>query len=168
MYNERYTVVDKETIKRPSVVIKWSEAWPEENIVMSFKRANEMMENHIKEIEEAKHMAEKEGRYVGYDKTRYHVLLPNIKGEVDVINMDRLDMGDGEFKSPYEQLLNDVKLTDSQKVILYNEVFNQALNENILSEIKESYLEFVASEYSSDEDEENLKLLKKTEQKKLI
>lgn len=161
IFKDHYAVIDSETLTKPTVLIQWSEAWPEKNIVLSFKRANKKMENHIKEIEKAKQVAEKEGRYVGYDKTRYHVLLPNDKGYIDVLNMDRLDMGDGEFKSPYEQVLKEMKIADSQKVILYNEVFDQTLNKNILSEIKKSYLEFVENEYSSDADEENLQNLKK-------
>ncbi|UDK94882.1 hypothetical protein EYB33_00590 (plasmid) [Lysinibacillus sphaericus] len=61
---------------------------------------------------EEKVFNDKEKAY-GYLKTRYHVLIPN--GDmIDLVNPDRLDIGDGYYSSPYQQLLVENKLTEQQ------------------------------------------------------
>ncbi|UZM97459.1 hypothetical protein OL548_20095 [Lysinibacillus sp. MHQ-1] len=79
-----------------------------------------------------KYFFDKEKAY-SYLKTRYHVLIPN-GDTVDLINPDRLDIGDGEYKSPYEQLIAENKLTDMQhhailrELALYTHEKQQAIN----------------------------------------
>ncbi|GAA3314801.1 hypothetical protein GCM10020331_008280 [Ectobacillus funiculus] len=47
-------------------------------------------------------------------KTRYHLLIPKSLdpdfAKAEIIAMDRLDLGDGEYTSPYEQIIAEKNL----------------------------------------------------------
>lgn len=98
---QRYTAVKEDDINQPHALIQWSEH-PElpANRVMPFEHAN-------KQMGKLETVGQQEG---GYYKTRYHLLVPkefNEDDRVSVVNMDRLDLGDGHYKNPLEQVLNE-------------------------------------------------------------
>jgi hypothetical protein len=104
---ERFAAIPENEIKGPFVLVQWSE---NENLKSSewipFGKANEKMTVLSKEIE---------GRG-GYDKTRYHIILPKELSEdndVSIINMDRLDLGDGFYKSPLEQIHSEKNVPET-------------------------------------------------------
>ncbi|PGX11836.1 LPD25 domain-containing protein [Bacillus sp. AFS033286] len=119
-------------IKKPMVVIQWSEADLETNKAIPFGEANEMMSKRIAEIDIESEKAREKGKFVPYEKTRYHLILPKEMDKdfqrMEVITMDRLDLGDGGYKSPYEQILDEkgylsdeVKRALKQEINSYNE-----------------------------------------------
>ncbi|MFP3414327.1 LPD25 domain-containing protein [Bacillus sp. SIMBA_074] len=114
-------------IKKPMVVIQWSEADLETNKAIPFGEANEMMRKRIAEIDIESEKAREKGEFVPYDKTRYHIILPKEMDKdfqrMEVITMDRLDLGDGGYKSPYEQILDEKGyLSDEVKQALQKEI----------------------------------------------
>ncbi|OAH58681.1 hypothetical protein AWH48_16930 [Domibacillus aminovorans] len=104
---ERYAVIPEKDIKGPTVLIQWSENDElKSNEVMSFGEANEKMTNLSEKLEDRG----------GYDKTRYHVIFPkelSEKNQLSIINMDRLDLGDGFYKSPLEQIYSEQNLSEA-------------------------------------------------------
>lgn len=108
---ENLIALDHNEIKKPMVVIQWSEADLETNKVIPFGQANAVMSKRIAEIDIESEKAEDRGEYVPYEKTRYHLILPKEMDKdfdrMEVISMGRLDLGDGGYKSPYEQILNE-------------------------------------------------------------
>ncbi|MGE7875655.1 LPD25 domain-containing protein, partial [Bacillus paramycoides] len=117
-----------------------------------FGEANEKMSEVISNIEKAKEEARERDEYVPYDKTRYHIAIPKEVdrdfGRMELVSMDRLDLGDGDYKTPYEQVLNEKRyLSDEVKQALRDEVVNYRSNkempmekahENTLENIKET------------------------------
>ncbi|NWK72605.1 hypothetical protein HWX41_27170 [Bacillus paramycoides] len=119
--------LDHNEIKKPMVVIQWSEADLETNKAIPFGKANAMMSKRIAEIDVASEKAQEKGEYVPYEKTRYHLILPKEMDKdfqrMEVITMDRLDLGDGGYKSPYEQILDEKRyLSDEIKQALQQEI----------------------------------------------
>lgn len=116
-HKERYTLIDPETVTEPTIVIKWSEASNKlkSNAILPFKEANEIMKEIIKE----------QVNEVGYYKTWYSVLLPNNNGDIDVLAMDRIDLGDGYYSSPYEQIIEEKNLSQEQYKALSNVLINE-------------------------------------------
>ncbi|MGR5920955.1 LPD25 domain-containing protein [Bacillus paranthracis] len=119
--------LDHKEINKPMVVIQWSEADLETNKVISFGEANAMMSKRIAEIDIESEKAKEQGKYVPYEKTRYHLILPKEMDKdfnrMEVITMDRLDLGDGGYKSPYEQILDEKSyLSDEVKQALQQEI----------------------------------------------
>lgn len=119
--------LDHNEIKKPMVVIQWSEANLETNKAIPFGEANAMMSKRIAEIDVESKKAEEKGEYVPYEKTRYHLILPKEMDKdfnrMEVITMDRLDLGDGGYKSPYEQILDEKRyLSDEVKQTLQQEI----------------------------------------------
>lgn len=111
--------LDHHEINKPMIVVQWSEADLEINKAIPFGEANAMMSKRIEEIEED----------LGYEKTRYHVILPKELDpdfhRMEVITMDRLDLGDGIYQSPYEQILNEKNhLSEEVKQALQQEIKN--------------------------------------------
>lgn len=109
--------LDHHEINKPMIVVQWSEADLEINKAIPFGEANAMMSKRIEEIQED----------LGYEKTRYHVILskeldPDFH-RMEVITMDRLDLGDGIYQSPYEQILNEKSyLSEEVKQALQQEI----------------------------------------------
>lgn len=140
---EKYAALNQDEITRPTMLIQWSE---NENFkgsqLIPFGEANEKMAEVIKNIEKAKEEARERGEYVPYDKTRYHIAIPKEVdrdfGRMELVNMDRLDMGDGDYKTPYEQVLNEKRyLSDEVKQALRDEVMSYRNNKEIPMEIEQ-------------------------------
>lgn len=134
---EKYAALNQNEINRPTMLVQWSE---NENFkgsqLIPFGEANEKMAEVIKNIEKAKAEARERDEYVPYDKTRYHIAIPKEVdrdfGRMELVSMDRLDMGDGDYKTPYEQVLNEKRyLSDEVKQALRDEVMNYRNNKEI-------------------------------------
>ncbi|ASL62452.1 LPD25 domain-containing protein [Bacillus cereus] len=134
---EKYAALNQDEINRPTMLVQWSE---NENFkgsqLIPFGEANEKMAEVITNIEKAKEEARERDEYVPYDKTRYHIAIPKEVdrdfGRMEVVSMDRLDMGDGDYKTPYEQVLNEKRyLSDEVKQALRDEVMNYRNNKEI-------------------------------------
>ncbi|MES5896419.1 LPD25 domain-containing protein [Bacillus cereus group sp. RP43] len=145
---EKYAALNQDEITRPTMLIQWSE---NENFtgnqLIPFGEANEKMSEVISNIEKAKEEAKERDDYVPYDKTRYHIAIPKEVdrdfGRMELVSMDRLDMGDGDYKTPYEQVLNEKRyLSDEVKQALRNEVVNHRNNKEIpMEKVQENTLE---------------------------
>ncbi|TKH27276.1 ImmA/IrrE family metallo-endopeptidase [Bacillus wiedmannii] len=145
---EKYAALNQNEINRPTMLVQWSE---NENFkgsqLIPFGEANEKMAEVIKNIEKAKEEARERDEYVPYDKTRYHIAIPKEVdrdfGRMELVSMDRLDMGDGDYKTPYEQVLNEKRyLSDEVKQALRDEVMNYRINKEIpMEKAQESTLE---------------------------
>ncbi|OUB05597.1 hypothetical protein BK709_13815, partial [Bacillus thuringiensis serovar shandongiensis] len=134
---EKYAALNQDEITRPTMLIQWSE---NENFkgsqLIPFGEANEKMAEVITNIEKAKEEARERDEYVPYDKTRYHIAIPKEVdrdfGRMELVSMDCLDMGDGDYKTPYEQVLNEKRyLSDEVKQALRDEVMNYRNNKEI-------------------------------------
>ncbi|WP_144488653.1 LPD25 domain-containing protein [Bacillus nitratireducens] len=134
---EKYAALNQDEINRPTMLVQWSE---NENFkgsqLIPFGEANEKMAEVITNIEKAKEEARERDEYVPYDKTRYHIAIPKEVdrdfGRMELVNMDRLDMRDGDYKTPYEQVLNEKRyLSDEVKQALRDEVMNYRSNKEI-------------------------------------
>ncbi|PEW89798.1 hypothetical protein CN446_26760, partial [Bacillus cereus] len=150
---EKYAALNQNDITRPTMLIQWSENENfTSNQLIPFGEANEKMSEVISNIEKAKEEAGERDEYVPYDKTRYHIVIPKEVdrdfGRMELVSMDRLDLGDGDYKTPYEQVLNEKRyLSDEVKQALRDEVVNYRSNkempmekahENTLENIKET------------------------------
>ncbi|PFA60029.1 LPD25 domain-containing protein [Bacillus sp. AFS015896] len=145
---EKYAALNQDEINRPTMLVQWSE---NENFrgnqLLPFGEANEKMAEVITNIEKAKEEARERDEYVPYDKTRYHIAIPKEVdrdfGRMELVSMDRLDMGDGDYKTPYEQVLNEKRyLSDEVKQALRDEVMNYRNNKEIpMEQAHESTLE---------------------------
>ncbi|MDM5259301.1 LPD25 domain-containing protein, partial [Bacillus toyonensis] len=134
---EKYAALNQDEITRPTMLIQWSE---NENFkgsqLIPFGEANEKMAEVITNIEKAKEEARERDEYVPYDKTRYHIAIPKEVdrdfGRMELVSMDRLDLGDGDYKTPYEQVFNEKRyLSDEVKQALRDEVVNYRSNKEI-------------------------------------
>ncbi|PES70079.1 hypothetical protein CN505_08450 [Bacillus cereus] len=145
---EKYAALNQNEITRPTMLIQWSENGNFiSNQLISFGEANEKMSEVISNIEKAKEEARERDEYVPYDKTRYHIAIPKEVdrdfGRMELVSMDRLDLGDGDYKTPYEQVLNEKRyLSDEVKQALRDEVVNYRNNKEIsMEKAHESTLE---------------------------
>ncbi|OJE50691.1 hypothetical protein BAQ49_22700 [Bacillus proteolyticus] len=145
---EKYAALNQNDITRPTMLIQWSENENfKSNQLIQFGEANEKMSDVISNIEKAKEEARERDEYVPYDKTRYHIVIPKEVdrdfGRMELVSMDRLDMGDGDYKTPYEQVLNEKRyLSDEVKQALRDEVVNHRNNKEIpLEKAQENTLE---------------------------
>ncbi|MED0993408.1 LPD25 domain-containing protein [Bacillus nitratireducens] len=134
---EKYAALNQDEINRPTMLVQWSENENfKGNQLIPFGEANEKMAEVITNIEKAKEEARERDEYVPYDKTRYHIAIPKEVdrdfGRMELVSMDRLDMGDGDYKTPYEQVLNEKRyLSDEVKQALRDEVVNHRNNKEI-------------------------------------
>lgn len=145
---EKYAALNQNDITRPTMLIQWSENGNfKSNQLIPFGEANEKMSEVISNIETAKEEARERDEYVPYDKTRYHIAIPKEVdrdfGRMELVSMDRLDMGDGDYKTPYEQVLNEKRyLSDEVKQALRDEVVNHRNNKEIpMEKAQENTLE---------------------------
>lgn len=162
--------LDHKEIDKPMVVIQWSEADLETNKAIPFGEANAMMSKRIAEIDIESEKAKEKGEYVPYEKTRYHLILPKemdkVFNRMEVITMDRLDLGDGGYKSPYEQILDEKRyLSDEVKQALHQEINEyeqtkgqsnpeklRAVNTTVIGEIQQDKVDhFSSKETEQDE-----------------
>ncbi|PGP65356.1 hypothetical protein CN998_25900, partial [Bacillus cereus] len=145
---EKYAALNQDDITRPTMLIQWSENENfKGNQLIPFGEANEKMAEVISNIEKAKEEARERDEYVPYDKTRYHIAIPKEVdrdlGRMELVSMDRLDLGDGDYKTPYEQVLNEKRyLSDEVKQALRDEVVNHRNNKEMpMEKVHESTLE---------------------------
>ncbi|HDR7949104.1 TPA: ImmA/IrrE family metallo-endopeptidase [Bacillus toyonensis] len=145
---EKYAALNQDEITRPTMLIQWSENENlKSNKLIPFGEANEKMTEIISNIEKSKEEARERDEYVPYDKTRYHIAIPKEVdrdfGRMELVSMDRLDMGDGDYKTPYEQVLNEKRhLSDEVKQALRDEVVNHRNNKEIpMEKVQENPLE---------------------------
>lgn len=106
-FKDNFALMNQKEVTNPKILIQWSESELMSNELMGFAEGNIRMAQLEKEV-----FSDKEKAY-SYLKTRYHVLIPD-GDKIDLINPDRLDIGDGLYNSPYQQLLAENKLTDQQ------------------------------------------------------
>ncbi|MGW6193037.1 LPD25 domain-containing protein [Bacillus cereus] len=145
---EKYVALNQDEINRPTMLVQWSD---NENIknnqLIPFGEANEKMAEVISSIEKAREEARERGETIPYNQARYHIAIPKEVdrdfGRMELVRMDRLDMGDGDYKTPYEQVLNEKRyLSDDVKQALRDEVVNHRNNKEIpMEKAQESTLE---------------------------
>jgi len=118
-------------IEKPQIFIEWSEAPElESDSIMDFAEGNAIMERLEEKYQD-------DNRYY---KTRYHILFPEGGNpKVEVVNMDRLDIGDGQFINVHHQVRTEVKQYMSQ-----NQWFKleEALANDLIQEEKKEVSEW--------------------------
>ncbi|MED2874526.1 ArdC-like ssDNA-binding domain-containing protein [Bacillus thuringiensis] len=145
---EKYAALNQDEINRPTMLVQWSdnEAF-KNNQLIPFGEANEKMAEVIASIEKAREEAKERGVTIPYDQARYHIAIPKEVdrdfGRMELVSMDRFNMGDGDYKTPYEQVLNEKRyLSDEVKQALRDEVVNHRDNKEIpMEKVQESTLE---------------------------
>lgn len=145
---EKYAALNQDEINRPTMLVQWSD---NENIknnqLIPFGEANEKMAEVISSIEKAREEARERGETIPYNQARYHIAIPKEVdrdfGRMELVSMDRLDMGDGDYKTPYEQVLNEKRyLSDEVKQALRDEIVNHRNNKEIpMEKAQENTLE---------------------------
>ncbi|WP_444545965.1 LPD25 domain-containing protein [Virgibacillus salexigens] len=106
-------------IEQPQIFIESSEAPElETDSMIDFAQGNEM-------VEQLEEKYQDDNRYY---KTRYHIVFPESdNSKMEVVSMDRLDIGDGEFLNPHHQARREGNLTEEQKMMLDDVVYGLLL-----------------------------------------
>jgi Zn-dependent peptidase ImmA (M78 family) len=92
LHHNKAIITDKE-ISEPIGYVVWSEGLIDKNLMP------------LKELDAVLAQAEYDAKHrIGYEKTRVHYMYPDANGEMVVKAMDRLDIGDGSFKSIVDEL----------------------------------------------------------------
>ncbi|WP_346674088.1 LPD25 domain-containing protein [Bacillus cereus] len=145
---EKYAALNQNEINRPTMLVQWSDNETfKNNQLIPFGEANEKMAEVISSIENAREEARKRGETIPYDQARYHIAIPKEVdrdfGRMELVSMDRMNMGDGDYKTPYEQVLNEKRhLSDEVKQALRDEVVNHRNNKEIpMEKVQENPLE---------------------------
>ncbi|MDY8164701.1 ArdC-like ssDNA-binding domain-containing protein [Bacillus thuringiensis] len=145
---EKYAALNQEEINRPTMLVQWSDNETfKNNQLIPFGEANEKMAEVIASIEKAREEAKERGQIIPYDQARYHIAIPKDVdrefGRMELVSMDRMNMGDGDYKTPYEQVLNEKRhLSDEVKQALRDEVVNHRNNKEIpMEKVQENPLE---------------------------
>ncbi|MGH0544818.1 LPD25 domain-containing protein [Bacillus cereus] len=145
---EKYAALNQNEINRPTMLVQWSDNENfKSNQLIPFGEANEKMAEAISSIEKAREEARERGQTIPYDQARYHIAIPKEVdrdfGRMELVSMDRMNMGDGDYKTPYEQVLNEKRyLSDEVKQSLRDEVVNHRNNKEIpMEKAQESTLE---------------------------
>ncbi|MED1011330.1 LPD25 domain-containing protein [Bacillus mycoides] len=134
---EKYAALNQNEINRPTMLVQWSDNENfKSNQLIPFGEANEKMAEVISSIEKAREEARERGQTIPYDQARYHIAIPKEVdrdfGRMELMSMDRMNMGDGDYKTPYEQVLNEKRyLSDEVKQALRDEVVNYRNNKEI-------------------------------------
>ncbi|MGG1140750.1 LPD25 domain-containing protein [Bacillus mycoides] len=134
---EKYAALNQNEINRPTMLVQWSDNENfKSNQLIPFGEANEKMAEVISSIEKAREEAKERGQTIPYDQARYHIAIPKEVdrdfGRMELVSMDRMNMGDGDYKTPYEQVLNEKRyLSDEVKQALRDEVVNYRNNKEI-------------------------------------
>ncbi|MGJ9459926.1 LPD25 domain-containing protein [Oceanobacillus sp. CF4.6] len=129
VFRETHALVDMDTLKEPAILIKWSENNRfEPNQLLSYIEANNLVER----------LSVNNGGEHRYDKTRYNIIFPkelrDEKGNV-VLNMDRLDIGDGHYINIHHQVRTEAKIYMSENQ--WQELEEVITNDLIRKETKE-------------------------------
>ncbi|MEK5204948.1 LPD25 domain-containing protein [Bacillus sp. FSL R10-2789] len=145
---EKYAALNQDEINRPTMLVQWSDNETfKNNQLIPFGEANEKMAEVISSIEKAREEAKERGQTIPYDQARYHIAIPKEVdrdfGRMELVSMDRMNMGDGDYKTPYEQVLNEKRyLSDEVKQSLRDEVVNHRNNKEIpIEKAQENTLE---------------------------
>ncbi|HDR7431501.1 TPA: ImmA/IrrE family metallo-endopeptidase [Bacillus toyonensis] len=145
---EKYAALNQDEINRPTMLVQWSDKETfKNNQLIPFGEANEKMAEVISSIEKAREEARERGETIPYDQARYHIAIPKEVdrefGRMELVSMDRMNMGDGDYKTPYEQVLNEKRhLSDEVKQALRDEVVNHRNNKEIpMEKVQENPLE---------------------------
>ncbi|PFS13039.1 hypothetical protein COK46_25280 [Bacillus thuringiensis] len=145
---EKYAALNQDEINRPTMLVQWSDNETfKNNQLIPFGEANEKMAEVISSIEKAREEARERGETIAYDQARYHIAIPKEVdrefGRMELVSMDRMNMGDGDYKTPYEQVLNEKRhLSDEVKQALRDEVVNHRNNKEIpMEKVQENPLE---------------------------
>ncbi|WP_257148225.1 LPD25 domain-containing protein [Bacillus cereus] len=145
---EKYAALNQDEINRPTMLVQWSDNETfKNNQLIPFGEANEKMAEVISSIEKAREEARERGETIPYDQARYHIAIPKEVdrdfGRMELVSMDRMNMGDGDYKTPYEQVLNEKRhLSDEVKQALRDEVVNHRNNKEIpMEKVQENPLE---------------------------
>ncbi|MEH7044718.1 LPD25 domain-containing protein [Bacillus thuringiensis] len=134
---EKYAALNQDEINRPTMLVQWSDNETfKNNQLIPFGEANEKIAEVISSIEKAREEARERGETIPYDQARYHIAIPKEVdrefGRMELVSMDRMNMGDGDYKTPYEQVLNEKRhLSDEVKQALRDEVVNHRNNKEI-------------------------------------
>ncbi|MFB5253003.1 LPD25 domain-containing protein [Bacillus mycoides] len=134
---EKYAALNQDEINRPTMLVQWSDNENfKANQLIPFGEADEKMAEVISSIEKAREEAKERGQTIPYDQARYHIAIPKEVdrdfGRMELVSMDRMNMGDGDYKTPYEQVLNEKRyLSDEVKQALRDEVVNHRSNKEI-------------------------------------
>ncbi|WIG24861.1 LPD25 domain-containing protein [Bacillus toyonensis] len=145
---EKYAALNQDEINRPTMLVQWSDNETfKNNQLIPFGEANEKMAEVISSIKKAREEARERGETIPYDQARYHIAIPKEVdrdfGRMELVSMDRMNMGDGDYKTPYEQVLNEKRhLSDEVKQALRDEVVNHRNNKEIpMEKVQENPLE---------------------------
>ncbi|MGK8608716.1 LPD25 domain-containing protein [Bacillus thuringiensis] len=145
---EKFAAINQNEINRPTMLVQWSDNETfKANQLIPFGEANEKMAEVISSIEKAREEAKERGQTIPYDQARYHIVIPKEVdrdfGRIELVSMDRFNMGDGDYKTPYEQVLNEKRyLSDEVKQALRDEVVNHRNNKEIpMEKVQENPLE---------------------------
>ncbi|PFS55629.1 LPD25 domain-containing protein [Bacillus thuringiensis] len=145
---EKFAALNQNEINRPTMLVQWSDNENfKANQLIPFGEANEKMTEVISSIEKAREEAKERGQTIPYDQARYHIVIPKEVdrefGRMELVSMDRFNMGDGDYKTPYEQVLNEKRyLSDEVKQALRDEVVNHRTDKEIpMEKAQESILE---------------------------
>ena len=106
-------------IEQPQIFIESSEAPElESDSMMDFALGNEI-------IEKLEEIYQDDNRYY---KTRYHIVYPGSdNSKMEVVSMDRFDIGDGEFLNPHHQVRRQGNLPNEQQMMLDDVVYGHLL-----------------------------------------
>lgn len=146
---------DITTINEPKVLIQWSESdYFENNTMYRFAEANEK----ASEIAFDKQKGNFEDE-MSYYKTRYSLIMPSEEG-LQLVKVDRIDLGDGLYSDLENQLYRENALTTEQMSTIENDLkqyyqsqTHAALaseilaNENEPASINEIYSSLAANEF---------------------
>lgn len=97
-FGQKFHVYEQENT-RPKMLLEWSEhdKLPD-NTVFNFGEGNQLLADTERNVED---------KEAGYFKTRYHLLFSNNES-LDAVQVDRLDIGDGYYTSPYQQIISEL------------------------------------------------------------
>lgn len=96
-FGHRFQVYVQED-ERPKMILEWSEHDKiPDNTALNFGVGNQLLADTESGIED---------KESGYFKTRYHLLF-STNDNLDAVQVDRLDIGDGYYSSPYQQIISE-------------------------------------------------------------
>lgn len=97
-FGQKFHVYEQENT-RPKMLLEWSEhdKLPD-NTVFNFGEGNQLLADTERNVED---------KEAGYFKTRYHLLFSNNES-LDAVQVDRLDIGDGYYTNPYQQIISEL------------------------------------------------------------
>jgi len=109
-------------IEKPQMFIEWSEVPElENNIMIEFAEGNEMLEKLEEKYQEQSQVYE----------TKYSVVFPDKKySDLEMIDAEKLKVGDGEYFNAYHLMKGEGDLTKKQQAILDDNVFNSYLQKD--------------------------------------